>query len=357
MSEEIAFEWQGAADRVAVAHGVVGLPEPLRMRRRRGTDVFRTTVQLPRGSRVEYRILVQRGHRTESLLDPRNELVAYGPAGEMSFVTAAGHVTPWWSAASRGAPLGTVQDIAFESAVLQRAARMSLYLPAGSEDGGALPLVVLHDGSDFVRYAALTTVLDNLIDVAAMAPCAVAAVDPGDRLVEYGADPRHARFLADEVVAQVRERVALLPAAEGLVFAGASFGAVASLAAAAELGGGLRGLLLQSASLRTWVPEHNPARAAFEPVLRFVQSLRGSPPRVAARIFQSYGAFERLAASNREITPVLRRMAGETVSVATLDGHNWTSWRNVLGDGLVWLLPGARAAAWRAAAMEEGRGA
>ena len=64
-----------------------------------------------------------------------------------------------------------------------------------------------------------------------------------DRLAEYAADLRHARFLAEEVLPLMRSRYPLIDEAARRGLMGASFGAVASLhaCATANLFRGLRG--------------------------------------------------------------------------------------------------------------------
>ena len=350
------FFWRGRAEWVGVEHRVVGLPT-LEMRRARGSDVWYATVELPAGARVEYRIAVRVHGETSSMLDPCNDRVAYGPVGEASFVTLDDYVTPWWAEPDPTNSRGDLITLEVESTALQRAVATTLYVPEHLGRDESLPLLVLHDGSDFLRYSALSAVLDNLMHHRLMARCAVAAIDPGERLREYGGDAAHATFVLTELVPALRGRLRLAAPPQGLLLGGASFGAVASLATAMQAEGGAGGLLLQSASLRASLPPEFPDSVAWEPVLALVNALRESAPHVTPRIFQSYGAFEPLAESNRAMTPVLRRMADEVLTVASLDGHNWTSWRDRLGDGLVWLLPGERAAEFaQAPLVGEGKG-
>ena len=62
------------------------------------------------------------------------------------------------------------------------------------------PLLIVHDGDDYLNYAALKTVLDNLIHRGEVAQMVVAFVPPGNRLVEYANHAPHARFVARELV-------------------------------------------------------------------------------------------------------------------------------------------------------------
>jgi enterochelin esterase-like enzyme len=350
------FSWRGRAAQVAVEHRVAGFPQPLRMRRTRGSDLWSVSVDVPRGSRIEYRLLVRHGSHVDNILDPENPRIATGPAGEMSVCLAEGYEEPDWAMPHESVARGELVELQVPSEALGRDARVTVYTPAASGDN-ALPLLVMHDGSDYLRHSAFATVLDNLIGRGVMQPCIVAFSDPGDRLREYAADAAHARFVLDELVAALRERHPLRSGPEGLFVGGASFGAVASLAVASSAPGRIGGLLLQSASLRESVPDGVVAATSpFAPVMRFVAELRARPHRVTGRIYQSFGAFEPLAGPNRAVLPLLRELAGEVLTVETLDGHNWTAWRDQLADGLRWLLAGVAGVVHGgdAVAVEEG---
>ncbi len=68
------------------------------------------------------------------------------------------------------------------------------------------PLLIVHDGRDFLEYASLKNVLDNLIHRLEMPEMIVALTDPGDRLIEYANFAPHARFLAGNRLARGRLR-------------------------------------------------------------------------------------------------------------------------------------------------------
>jgi hypothetical protein len=124
------FLWRGDADEVRVVHGVVGLPSPLPLRRLDGTDLWYVVVDLPEGSRVEYRIEVERGDDVDNLQDPLNPRVAHNPIGSNSVCHAAGYRIPAWTAPDDEARPGELRDLSIESRALDRVCRASLYLPA-----------------------------------------------------------------------------------------------------------------------------------------------------------------------------------------------------------------------------------
>jgi enterochelin esterase family protein len=335
------FLYRGDADAVAVEHAVTGLPRPLPLKRLRRSDLWFATIDLPPGSRIEYRMLVRHGDHVEDMLDPLNPETATGPASTMSVLRAQGYETPWWALPQPSVVPGEVTDLRFHSRALRREAHVTLYSPSRMRREDRLPLLVVHDGGDFLTHASFGTVLDNLMDRRLMADTVVAFTHPGDRLKEYGASTAHGRFLTAELVPLLEERLPLRAEPAGRVLAGASFGAVAALSAAVQAPGFYGGLLLESASfLYTVVGREHPGGPVFDPVVRFVNSVRANPQPTVEHIFLSYGAFEPSAQRNLAMVDVLRRMADQVRVVESLDGHTWTGWRDRLLDALSWLFPG-----------------
>src|SRR5689334_1086563 len=64
------FVFRGEAEAVHLKHWVFGLPSSQQLKRIEGTDVFHLTLQLPHGSRVEYKLEVVRNGHGEWIQDP-----------------------------------------------------------------------------------------------------------------------------------------------------------------------------------------------------------------------------------------------------------------------------------------------
>ncbi len=185
-------------------------------------------------------------------------------------------------------PRGSIHDVFLESAALGRPTTTSVYLPAGysADPMQRCPLVIVHDGPDYLRFAAASTVVDNLIHGGVLPPVVVAFVHAAERLVEYADDVRHHEYLTKELLPHLESELSAggEPAKRCLV--GASFGAVASLSAAAHAPGTFGRLLLQSGSFAgagvgCWPrPE-----ALWRPIKRFVHSYLANPSIVAERIY------------------------------------------------------------------------
>jgi enterochelin esterase-like enzyme len=336
------FLWRGDADEVMVRHRVVGLPDPLPLRRLPQTDLWYVTIELPEGSRVEYQFdIVSRGVRQEHINDPLNPRLAHGPFGSSSVAAAAGYVVPSWCLPDPEARPGSLDSISLRSKALRREQWLRLYKPARFREVARYPLLIVHDGDDYLNYAAAKTVLDNLIHRGEVAPLVAAFVPPGDRLVEYANHAPHARFLARELVPFLNERLPLIDLPEGRCLMGSSFGGVASLSTAVRYPTMFGSLLLESGSfVFTDIGAAHGGGPVFDPVVKFVNAYRARPRVVANRIYQTCGVYEPLITPNRSMVSTFRD-AGMTVRyVEARDGHNWENWRDRLRDALTWIFPG-----------------
>jgi enterochelin esterase-like enzyme len=349
------FAFRGPAISVRLVHFGVGLPGDLcfaLVDEERGCEGlggaeewWALTLAMPHGSRLEYKLEVVDSFGTRLIEDPLNPTTASHPFGANSVCEAAGYATPDWAVAREDVPRGSMHDVSLQSAALGRAAVASVYLPAGyaGDQDRCCPLVIVHDGPDYLSFAAASTVIDNLIHRAVLPPIVVAFVHPGERLVEFADDPRHHQYLTNELLPQLETDFAAggEPAKRCLV--GASFGAVASLSAGAHAPHTFGRLLLQSGSFAgagvgCW-PRPEPL---WRPIKQFVRRFIGNPAAVAERVYVTCGVYESLICENRGLVPVLESTGIDVTFDESLDGHNWASWRDRLGVALPALLASAR---------------
>jgi enterochelin esterase-like enzyme len=336
----VTFVYHGAADEIRLRHWVFGLPTSQPFQRVEGSDFWHLEMELPEMSRVEYKIERVNGEDVEWIMDPLNPRVARDPFGANSVCHGAGYQVPEWTLHDPEARAGTVDELRLPSERLGGTRRVMLYLPARFRRRRRYRLLVVHDGADYLRYAALQFVLDNLIHRQEIAPLVVAMTVPEDRTAEYAADERHAGFLATELVPELEKRLPLIPRADARGLVGASFGAVAALSAAWHYPDFWGRLLLQSGSFAfSDIGEHRRG-PLFDPVARFVNAFRENPGRPSDKVYLTCGTYESLIYENRSIVPLLQSTGMELRYVEARDGHNWENWRDRLREGLSWLFPG-----------------
>lgn len=336
----VTFVYRGAADQVLLRCWISGLPTAQPLQRIEGTDLWALHLDLPENSRVEYKFERVRDGNGEWMTDPLNPVQAADPFGANSVVQGFGYQRPAWTLEDPQARRGTLDELPVMSAAFGERRVARVYLPARFRRTRRYPLLIVHDGEDYLRFAALRTVLDNLIHQLQIAPLIVACTQSPDRLAEYAGNDRHAQFIAEDLLGALRARLPLEDTSDTRGLMGASFGGVASLHTAWRYPGMFGRLLLQSGSFAFSDIGAHRRGPVFDPVVRFVNEFRAHPGKPAERIYMSCGIYESLIYENRSLLPLLREQGMEVRYDEARDGHNWENWRDRLSAGLSWLYPG-----------------
>jgi enterochelin esterase-like enzyme len=335
------FLFRGEADEVWLCQRIVGLPNRIRLRRLRGTDLWYLVLELPEGSRVEYQIEIRRGEHHERFNDPLNPQLSNSPMGQSSVCFAYGYETPEWTNPDPEARPGELTDWVIPSKALGRDAPVTVYLPARFRHTARYPLLVVHDGGDFLQFAAMKTVLDNLIHRLDIGEMVVAFTHPGDRLVEYANSKAHARFITNELVPHLEAELPLVGQPSGRCLLGSSFGAIASLSTANRSPDTYGSLVMMSGSfVFTDIATDHGGGPAFDPVVKFVNRFRSRPRRLADRAYLSCGVYEPLIIPNRAMVLTLEGVGLAVRFDEVRDGHSWENWRDRLRDALSYVYPG-----------------
>lgn len=347
------FFWdREPVDAIHLLHWVFGLESRQEFQRIPDTDAFYLPLELPHSARVEYKLEVRREAILQWMRDPLNPRHAFDPFGSNSVCPMPGYHDPQWSVPDPKARRGHMERIRLESKAWKDVRDIHVYLPAEYKPHKRYPLLLCHDGDDYRKYAGIRKVLDNLIHRHEVAPLIIAFTSGSPaRNVEYGANPRQAEFLVEEVLPAVASRYALQEGPEHRGLMGASFGAVSSLYTAWTYPGKFGRLLLQSGSFAfTDIGRHDRG-PLWDPIVKFTNAFRADPGRInlkattgtpaqPTRVFMSCGTFEGLIYYNRSLNPLLRDAGMQVRYVESQDGHNWINWRDRLRDGLTWLFPG-----------------
>ncbi|MCB1055617.1 MAG: enterochelin esterase, partial [Acidobacteria bacterium] len=228
----VTFVYRGEADAVELRHFIYGLESSQAFSYLPGTDFWYLVQTLPMNSRVEYKIDVIRGGDHHWIRDPLNPHLAYDPFGANSVCHCSGYSRPEWTFADPEAREGHLEVHRLHSEAFGEDRDLVVYLPARFRRQRRYPLLVVHDGNDYLRYSGFKIVLDNLIHRLEIPPMVVALTTSPRRLAEYAADPAHNRFIAEEVVPHMEETFPLLPEVRFRGLMGASFGGVATLSTA-----------------------------------------------------------------------------------------------------------------------------
>ncbi|MDJ0975960.1 MAG: alpha/beta hydrolase-fold protein [Planctomycetota bacterium] len=336
----VTFVWRGEADEVNVRHFIYGLGSNQAMWRVDGTDLWYRVVEIPPGSRFEYKIEVVRGANRHWIRDPHNPYIARDPFGANSVVQGAGYAIPSWIHEDPDARPGSLEEVSVPSDAMGGEQPLVVYTPARMRNTLRYPVLIAFDGLDYVRYASLKIVLDNLIHRHEIPPMVVALSPSADRFGEYTANEAHARYVADELMPWLVDRYPLRrrPADRGLM--GASLGGVAALSTAWRHPGRFGRLFLQSGSFAFTDIGESDRGPVLQQVVPWMNAFRRDPGRPAERMFISCGMYESLIYENRSLAALLQGTENVFRYEEARDGHNWENWRDRLRAGLSWLFPG-----------------
>lgn len=334
----LTFLWYGAVQQVELLRWIHAGVDRHAFARIPGTEVWYLRLPVEDGGRFEYKLNIIRGGGEDWILDPLNPNRAGDPFGENSVAQTYGYQQPSWSL-DQGAPSGKMETLAVESAVFGHRRNESVYLPHGYDPDQGYPLVIVHDGSDYDDFAALTVSIDNLISEGVVPPFIAVLINSNDRMGEYPRGRRHARYVVQELLPAIEAGYSVSSDYRSRVLLGASLGAVASLSTAYRYPGTFGGLVLKSGS---FVLDRGKLRSRTHPVFehtaRLVDVLKRAPGLKGVRAFVSTGELEGLASDNRALAKVLEENGIEVLFQSSWDGHHWHNWRDQLRDALVWVL-------------------
>ena len=153
----ITFVYRGEAEAIHLKHWVFGLPSSQQLVRVPDTDLWYLKLTLPTRSRVEYKLEVVRNGHGEWRQDPLNPNLARDPFGANSVAHGADYRVPDWIHRDPEAKPGVLDEVTFESPTFGRRG-LGMYFPARFRRNRRYPLLVVHDGHDYVRYNGLGSI-------------------------------------------------------------------------------------------------------------------------------------------------------------------------------------------------------
>lgn len=321
--EQHRLEWHGRADAITILTFMPRFPARVQMHRAGGS--WTADIHIPADGRIEYRFEIRRGHRIETTLDPANGEIASNPFG-MNSVLAGSE----YRSAERCETQWDLREFRVVSAAFGGRRHHHLLSPPGVDDRQALPLVMLHDGSDYWEHAGIEKVLTCAIDAGAIPAVRIALLEPRHRNTEYAADPRQAAHVMTEVLPRLQDRLG----SDGrVVLGGASLGAVAAWHAAWSYPGQVTGLLLQSGTFAMGAhPEIPPAMATS---LESFISVAVDDPRVRdIGVGQTCGRYESLIDWNRSVAGAFASHARLHRFEERWTGHDWAAWADTFVGAL-----------------------
>ena len=292
--------------------------------------IWSCALTVPRDAYVEYAFY--HPGTQEKALDPLNKnTVSNGMGGRNNF---------FYMPEAKASPLtlprpetrgGTLTRHRVETGYLQDDGERDIffYKPRAS---GAVPLLIVYDGNDYLHRARLPTIVDNLIAAKRIRPLAMAFLQNGRsrRNVEYFCSDATITWLDREVLPLARKHLRLLniddhPGEYGVL--GASAGGLMSFYTGLRMPEIFGKVLCQSA-----VFEIDGREFSAVDLVRFGQGRD-------LEFWMDVGTLDDLLEENRRMVALLDKRQYNVTYREFSAGHNYTAWRDDIWHGLEAMFP------------------
>jgi enterochelin esterase-like enzyme len=293
----------------------------------RGTDVLWLELEFPLDARIEYKF-VRDGIWS---LDPLNPDSVCGRFGCNSVLTMPMYIGP----AQMGevsAERNEAHELSLRSKVLGSTWNVHVRAPRGPSD---LPLLLVLDGSDYLNYGKIDSVIGGCVRSGAVRPFTYALVDLSERHLGQELPRSCCQALVEELIPLIESRLGLTLGANETCVLGVSHAGLVSFLTALKYPSVIGKAAAQSGYF---------SGQGYEAVIDSLTRLHGHPS-----FYLDFGSFETntngqgdIVHASKEIVAALRSRGCEVKALQTNEGHNWTAWRKRLPMALEFVIGASR---------------
>ena len=192
------------------------------MQRIAGTDFHYAKKNFPLDARIDYKFI----NGTNWILDPKNPLTCPGGFGPNSELRMPGYPEQPELIGNTDIPRGTIFDTTFKSNALNNSRAIKVYVPPGYSQVQQYPVILFHDGIDYVNLAKAPAIIDRLIFMNRIRPIIAVFVPAVNRTPEYAGNSivQFEKFISEEIMSWVDTRFSTIRNPEYRAVAGASNG-------------------------------------------------------------------------------------------------------------------------------------
>jgi len=326
--------WRGEANRVEIRGDMTSWDtlKTIELTRITDTDLWFVKQTFEPDARVEYKIVVD---DTNWVLDPLNPNGSTSPSGTNSELIMPEYIPPHLIRERIGVEHGTIEEHSIHSETLASlvASRPELpdsiverpyrvYLPVNyNPDGIPYPVLFVHDGFEYLEFANIDTVLDNLIDDGLIQPIVAVFVPPIMRTPEYADSSQdslsfnhtYAEFFSEELGDRINRDFNVRTDPLGRAVLGPSYGGNISLVCG------------------VFHPErfgHVAAQSPYaEPAL--LERL-ATGPKLNIDFYIDLGRYDidiLLKIVPEQLIPILKERGYNFEYLSFSEGHSWKAWR------------------------------
>ena len=321
----VTFVWKGKSAPRFISDIHQWEENPQRMKRL-NPDLWAVSLELDPSAYLEYGFYDPRTKKR--VKDPLNKQTVFNGIEHYNhyFYMPQAAPTPY-AVKRKGVPSGKVTRHFVDTWMIQDSGKRErhLYQPPVK---GPVPLLLVYDGTDYLKRANLNIIVDNLIHEKRIQPLAMAFLQNGDdrRGVEYACSDATLMTLEHSVLPFAAKKLNLIDVKK-------------KRGAYGVLGASFSGLMSVYTGLR--MPEIFGTVIAQSSVFEAegrdfvaVDLIRAKMSR-EIKIWMDIGHFDWLLEDNRRIQPLLQNNGYNVTYHEAPAGHNYTFWRDELPNALI----------------------
>ena len=291
------------------------------------TDLWYREAVYESDARLDYKYVL---NGATWVLDPLNPNQVSGGFGPNSELAMPDYLQPSEIIYNPSIPHGTMNDTLLKSSYLNNQRRVYVYTPPGYEENNGVkyPMILFHDGTDYLSLSSVKNILDNLIFEKKINPVIAVLVPPVDRENEYAFNQtdKFASFIIEELVPYIDSQFRTLRYPEYRAMTGPSYGGLITTQICyeyAEVFG-----LSAPISPSYWAKEME------------VYNMVVNGPKKEIKFYIDWGRYEiGIMQDSRTLRDELISKGYEVSWNEWNEGHSWGSWRAHLDNVLEYFFP------------------
>ncbi len=321
----VHFIYRGNASRVTIPGDANGWDQnAFPMRRASSTDLWYRTQIFEADARLDYKFILNGQSWILDPLNPQQILGGYGPNSELRM--------PQYIPAPEieydpTILHGSLEDTTFFSNNLNNSRRISIYTPPGyANSGDKYPLILFHDGLEYLSLAKANNVIDFLIAHRQIQPIIAVFVPPVNRTAEYAGElkQKFTAFIIDELVPYIDNHYRTKQDSSCRAMLGASNGG----------------------NIALWIGLHHPEvfgniTAQSSNVETSISTTLETGPKLDLKFYLDLGTYDIsvLIPLVRNLKNILDDRGYEMQYHEFHEGHSWGNWRAHIDNALEMFFP------------------
>jgi len=320
------FIYQGVGNKVSIGGDFNNWnPRNGQMTNVIGTNLWHRTEIFKNNSRLEYKIVID---ETSWILDELNTLSSKGGFGVNSEIRMPKFISPEEIKYFSNILHGTIKDTVLFSKQLDNTRKITIYLPPKySESNDFYPVILVHDGEEYLRIAKMNNILDFLISRKMIQPVIAVFVPGVNRSAEYLDKDvkRYTTFIIEEVMQMVDSKFRTKELPDDRLVMGSSAGA----------------------NIALWIAMNHFDSfgnvGAFSPYIKadIIEHFQNSK-KMNLKLFILHGSYDHLPqihSSVNNFTKVLDNKSYKYNYLELPESHNYGFWRAYIDDLLIYSFP------------------